>query len=118
LHWDEWLGPAPYREYHDGLHPFHWRSWRQFGTGTIGDMACHNLDPAFWALKLGRPERIEAWIDDKRVVNQDIRSRQVDTRIEVELSKPLGIASWETRAAVRNIRLRMLGDDEARGEGD
>jgi predicted dehydrogenase len=54
LHWDEWIGPAPYREYHDGLHPFHWRSWRQFGTGTIGDMACHNLDALFWALKIGQ----------------------------------------------------------------
>lgn len=52
LHWDEWLGPAPYRDYHDGLHPFSWRSWRQFGTGTIGDMACHNLDALFWALRI------------------------------------------------------------------
>ena len=52
LHWDEWIGPAPYREYHDGLHTFSWRSWRQFGTGTIGDMACHNLDALFWALKI------------------------------------------------------------------
>ena len=53
LHWDEWLGPAPFREYHDGLHTFGWRSWRPFGTGTIGDMACHNLDILFWALKIG-----------------------------------------------------------------
>lgn len=53
LHWDEWLGPAPYRDYHDGLHPFSWRDWRAFGTGTIGDMACHNVNPVFWALKLG-----------------------------------------------------------------
>lgn len=53
LHWDEWIGPAPYRDYHDGLHPFSWRSWRQFGTGTIGDMACHHLDALFWALKIG-----------------------------------------------------------------
>ncbi|HUU91786.1 MAG TPA: Gfo/Idh/MocA family oxidoreductase [Phycisphaerae bacterium] len=52
LHWDEWLGPAPYREYHDGLHPFSWRSWRQFGTGTVGDMACHHIDAPFWSLRL------------------------------------------------------------------
>ncbi len=52
LHWDEWLGPARYREYHDGLHTFSWRSWKEFGTGTIGDMACHNLDCLFWALKV------------------------------------------------------------------
>jgi predicted dehydrogenase len=52
LHWDEWLGPAPYRDYHDGLHPFNWRSWRQFGTGTIGDMACHHVAVPFMALRL------------------------------------------------------------------
>ncbi len=53
VHWDEWIGPAPSRDYHDGLHPFSWRSWRLFGTGTIGDMACHHLDALFWALKIG-----------------------------------------------------------------
>jgi predicted dehydrogenase len=52
LHWDEWLGPAPYREYHDGLHTFSWRNWRQFGTGTLGDMACHVMDGVYWALRL------------------------------------------------------------------
>ena len=52
LHWDEWIGPAPFRDFHDNLHPFNWRSWRDFGTGTIGDMACHNLDTLFWALRI------------------------------------------------------------------
>ncbi len=52
VHWDEWLGPAEKRDYHDGLHPFSWRSWCDFGTGTLGDMGCHLLDGAFWALKL------------------------------------------------------------------
>ena len=52
VHWNEWLGPAPYREYHDGLHPFAWRSWRKFGSGTLGDLACHCMDGLFWALKL------------------------------------------------------------------
>jgi predicted dehydrogenase len=52
LHWDEWIGPAAYREYHDGLHPFSWRDWKAFGTGTIGDMACHRLAYPFMALRL------------------------------------------------------------------
>jgi predicted dehydrogenase len=52
LHWDEWLGPAPFREYHAGLHPGGWRAWTDFGTGALGDMGCHVLDGAFWALKL------------------------------------------------------------------
>jgi predicted dehydrogenase len=53
LHWDEWLGPARVRDYHGGLHTFGWRSWKEFGTGTLGDMGCHILDGTFWALKLG-----------------------------------------------------------------
>jgi predicted dehydrogenase len=57
VHWDEWIGPAPMREYHDGLHPFSWRSWRDFGTGTIGDMACHNLDCLFFALKIAEAKQ-------------------------------------------------------------
>jgi len=52
VHWDEWIGPAPYRDYHDGLHPFSWRDWRDFGTGSIGDMACHNVDCVFFGLKI------------------------------------------------------------------
>jgi predicted dehydrogenase len=57
VHWDEWLGPAQLRDYHDGLHPFSWRSWCEFGTGTLGDMGCHNLDGVFWALKLGEAKK-------------------------------------------------------------
>jgi predicted dehydrogenase len=53
LHWDEWIGPAPFRDYHDGLHPFSWRDYRDFGTGTVGDMACHHLDFPHTALKIG-----------------------------------------------------------------
>ncbi len=57
LHWDEWLGPAELRDYHDGLHPFSWRSWCDFGTGSLGDMGCHVLDGVFWALKLAEAKR-------------------------------------------------------------
>jgi predicted dehydrogenase len=57
VHWDEWLGPAQVRDYHDGLHPFSWRSWCDFGTGSLGDMGCHVLDGAFWALKLAEAKK-------------------------------------------------------------
>jgi predicted dehydrogenase len=59
LRWDEWLGPAPYREYHEGLHPAYWRYYRDFGTGGLGDWGCHNLDGVFWALAPGHPASIE-----------------------------------------------------------
>jgi predicted dehydrogenase len=60
LDWDLWLGPAPVRPYHPSYLPFNWRAWLDFGTGALGDMACHVLDPVFWALKLGYPTAVEA----------------------------------------------------------
>ncbi|MHC4362772.1 MAG: Gfo/Idh/MocA family protein [Planctomycetota bacterium] len=60
LDWDLWLGPAPLRPYHPSYLPFNWRAWWDFGTGALGDMACHVLDPVFAALKLGYPTGVEA----------------------------------------------------------
>ena len=60
LDWDLWLGPAPMRPYNSGYHPFAWRGWKDFGTGALGDMACHTVNMPFRALKLGYPTVIEA----------------------------------------------------------
>jgi predicted dehydrogenase len=60
LDWDLWLGPAPYRPYHPIYLPGNWRRWWDFGTGTLGDMGCHIIDPAWWALELDYPTSIKA----------------------------------------------------------
>jgi predicted dehydrogenase len=60
LDWDLWLGPAQYRPYHPIYHPMSWRGFWDFGTGPLGDMGCHIVDPAFWVLKLGQPTWVEA----------------------------------------------------------
>jgi hypothetical protein len=54
------------------------------------------------------PARIEAWLDDRQIVNQLLKDNRVDTRIEVDASQPLGVASWRTKSALRDIRLRRL----------
>src|SRR5204862_5592793 len=59
LDWNLWLGPAPERPYHPAYVPFKWRGFWDFGTGALGDMACHIMDAAYWALDLGLPTRIE-----------------------------------------------------------
>jgi len=59
LDWEAWLGPAPFRDYHDGLHPFSWRGWLDFGTGSLGDMGCHTIDGAVWGLRLHEAESFD-----------------------------------------------------------
>ncbi|EEF61556.1 Gfo/Idh/MocA family protein [Pedosphaera parvula] len=74
LDWDSWIGPAPMRPFKDKwpaepgvkqshggtvYHPFAWRGWWDFGCGALGDMGCHVMDGANWALKLGAPTSVE-----------------------------------------------------------
>ena len=59
LDWNLWLGPVADRPYHPAYAPFRWRGWWDFGTGALGDIACHAMDAAFWTLDLKFPTRIE-----------------------------------------------------------
>jgi hypothetical protein len=54
------------------------------------------------------PAKIEAWLDDRQIISQDLKDNKIDIRLEMELSKPLGVASWKTKSALRDIRLRQL----------
>jgi predicted dehydrogenase len=60
VHWDLWLGPRPHRPYAPGYHPHAWRGWWDFGSGALGDMACHTLNMPFWALELRNPTSVVA----------------------------------------------------------
>ena len=66
LDWDLWLGPAAERPFKEGVyHAFKWRGWSDFGTGALGDMACHTVNMPFRALKLGYPDLIECEMASK-----------------------------------------------------
>ena len=54
------------------------------------------------------PARIEAWLDERQIINQDLEGNKISIRIEVDPSRPLGVASWRTKSALRNLRLRRL----------
>jgi predicted dehydrogenase len=56
MDWDLWIGPAPFRPYHSAYHPENWRPWWDFGSGTVGDMACHTMHIYFRELQLGAPK--------------------------------------------------------------
>ncbi len=79
LNWDQWIGPAPYRPYHPAYAPFTWRGWRDFGTGSLGDMGCHIFDPAMWALGLPKKMTIVATsspiTDESYAVAEEVRYR-------------------------------------------
>ena len=59
LDWDLWLGPAEMQDYHKEFVPFSWRGFWAFGTGALGDMGCHLIDPAFKTVGLGYPSEVE-----------------------------------------------------------
>lgn len=61
LDWDSWIGPAPMRPYKEGVyHSFNWRGWVDFGTGALGDMACHTTNLPVMALELWDPIAVTA----------------------------------------------------------
>jgi hypothetical protein len=88
------------------------------GLSSIdGEDAAHNETTQYMNFENGKwfkirvkvtKAKIEAWIDSDKVVNVETKGRTFSIRAEMELSKPLGIATWSTAGAVRNIRLRRL----------
>jgi predicted dehydrogenase len=70
LHWYEFLGPAHDRPYNKAYHPFAWRGWLDFGTGALGDMACHTINIAAMAFELFDPESAEV-VDTSGIVDNE-----------------------------------------------
>jgi predicted dehydrogenase len=70
VRWYEFLGAAPDRSYHPDYQPFNWRGWLDFGTGALGDMACHTINIAAMALELFEPESIEV-VDTSGIVDHE-----------------------------------------------
>ncbi len=60
LDWKQWTGPAPSVGYNANIAPFSWRGWWDYGTGALGDMACHIMDMAYWAVDPGSPSQVTA----------------------------------------------------------
>lgn len=59
LNWDLFIGPAPMRPYNEIYTPWNWRGWWDYGTGALGDMACHILHPVFVGLRLQYPTKVQ-----------------------------------------------------------
>jgi hypothetical protein len=60
------------------------------------------------------PARIEAWLDGRHIIDQELARNSVDVRIEMNASRPLGVASWRTKSALKEIRLKRLAPDKGK----
>jgi hypothetical protein len=89
-----------------------------FDAANNATMAMKDFKDNQWyrvRIRVSQP-KIEAWIDGERVIEQERKDHKFGIRWECEKSQPLGICTWCTKGAVRNVRLRQLTPDEAKGE--
>lgn len=75
LDWNQWIGPAPSVNYNANIAPFAWRGWWDYGTGALGDMACHIMDMAYWAVDPGAPEKVSAKQAGATAISPPINSK-------------------------------------------
>ncbi|WP_143961635.1 Gfo/Idh/MocA family protein [Litoribacter populi] len=123
LDWDLWLGTAPYREYVDGLVPFNWRGWWDYGTGALGDMACHIMESPFRVLNLGYPTEAEAsvgsvYVDEfKRGYFPDSCPPSSHVTLNFKGDKEQDIKFHWMDGGIQPPRPEELGPNETMGDG-
>jgi predicted dehydrogenase len=94
LAWDLFLGPAPARPYNPAYTPFKWRGWWDWGCGALGDMGCHILDAANWALQLGAPTSVECLQQEGRTAETFPRKSIVRYEFPARRSMPPVSLTW------------------------
>ena len=75
IDWDQWIGPAPWVDYSPVIAPFAWRGWWNYGTGALGDMACHIMDVGYWATNPGAPRTVIAEQEGATELSPPINSK-------------------------------------------
>jgi len=125
LNWDLWQGPAQADEYHKIFLPFNWRGWWAYGTGALGDMGCHLIDPPFKTVGLGYPDSVECSISSTYEVmwNPAYHPESCPTSSYVKMNfpgkagKPDVALHWMD-GGIRPVRPDELGPDEPMGNDD
>jgi predicted dehydrogenase len=125
LDWDLWQGPAAATDYHKSYLPFNWRGWWAWGTGALGDMGCHLIDPAFKTVGLGYPSEVEASMASTYQVMWDALdhpdscpvSSSVKMKFPGKDGKPDVMLYWMD-GGIRPERPDELGPDEQMGNDD
>jgi len=121
LKWDLWLGPAPERPYHPAYHPWNWRGRWDFGTGALGDMACHILDIAMRSLRLKYPDAIEAssskWTMDSPPESEKITFHFPERKPYKKVKMPAVKVTWYDGGLMPDRPVEMA-DGEQMGDND
>ena len=124
LDFDLWLGTAPKRDYFDELLPFNWRGWWDFGTGALGDMACHIMAPGFAVLGLGYPVSAECSVATKYITNWNRgyfpESGPISSHITLVFKGKAGKPDVELHwmdGGIQPTRPDELGPNEIMGDG-
>ncbi len=110
LDWDSWIGPAPFREYHDGLHSFAWRGWFDFGCGAVGDMGCHTWDCVFWAMDPDYPSTVELMKIEGRNAETFPKSCLFKWEFPAKGNRPAFTAFWSEGGVKPPIPEEILND--------
>jgi predicted dehydrogenase len=124
LDFDLWLGTAPKRDYFEGILPFNWRGWWDYGTGALGDMACHIMSPAFAVLGLGYPVSAECSVATKYIENWNKAyypesgpiSSHITLTFKGQNGKPDVQLHWMD-GGIQPTRPEELGANEQMGDG-
>ncbi len=75
MDWKQWIGPAPWVGYSPLIAPFAWRGWWNYGTGALGDMACHIMDLGFWAMDPDAPKTVQVEQVGRTAISPPINSK-------------------------------------------
>ncbi|GGA83026.1 Gfo/Idh/MocA family protein [Puia dinghuensis] len=125
LNWDLWQGPAQADDYHKAYLPFNWRGWWAYGTGALGDMGCHLIDPPFKTVGLGYPNAVECSVASTYEVmwNPVFHPESCPVSSYVKMNfpgkpgKPDVALHWMD-GGIRPVRPDELGADEPMGNSD
>lgn len=125
LNWDLWLGTAAMRDYNDAYLPFDWRGWSDFGTGALGDMACHIMDPVYRILPILYPDTVECSVSEafKGKFEEASYPKSFPNSSKIHLTYPRldgkgSISVSWMDGGLMPARPEELGDDEAFGNWD
>ena len=124
LDFDLWLGTAPKKEYFEGILPFNWRGWWDYGTGALGDMACHIMAPAFAVMGLGYPTSAECSVATKYIENWNKAyypesgpiASHITLAFKGKAGKPDVQLHWMD-GGIQPTRPEELGANEVMGDG-